>query len=208
MGERTKTEMVYRLIRSRITKGALKPGEKLNISELAAQSGVSTIPVREAIKQLQSEGLVEIDSYKGIHVVSYTMQEMRELYQIRAELEGLAARMAAEKNGSAIEKRLEKILDDRNKSVTKKNYDFHKLIYLHADSERLYNMIDNLWNAMYIVNNGVALQHVEGQKDKSAVEHRAIVKAIGAEDGELADKLIHQHILSAGERTILWIGKE
>lgn len=77
MSEVTKTEMAYRLIRRKITSGAFCPGERLNISELATQAGMSIIPVREAIKQLQMEGLIELDTYRGVRVVSYSQAELR-----------------------------------------------------------------------------------------------------------------------------------
>ena len=201
----TKTQMAYRMIRSKIMSGAFKPGEHLNISELAVQAGMSIIPVREAINQLQIEGLIELDAYRGIRVVSYTEAELREVYLIRAELEGLAGRLAAENSSEADIIKLQKILDDPKKSATKINTEFHKYIYLKANSERLYTMIMNLWDTWYLVSKGLALQHVEGQKERSKQEHSEILEAIKNHDGILTDELIHKHILEAGDSVTEWI---
>lgn len=207
MAEQTKMQMAYRLIRSKITSGAFRPGERLNISELAAQAGMSIIPVREAIKQLQIEGLVESDTYRGVRVVSYSQKELQELYLIRSELEGLAGRLAAEHNSEAGVAKLAKILDDPNKSVSRANTDFHRQIYKMADSERLLNLITNVWDTTYLINKGLALHHVEGQKERSAIEHREILEAIKNGEPERTDQLIRQHILDAGQRVMDWIGK-
>ena len=201
----TKTQMAYRLIRTKIMSGAFNPGTHLNISELAVQAGMSIIPVREAINQLQIEGLIELDAYKGIRVVSYTEAELREVYLIRAELEGLAGRLAAENWKDVDCDKLEKILDAPKKSANKINTEFHKYIYQKADAERLYNMITNLWDACYLVSKGLALQHVEGQKERSRQEHIEIMEALKIHNGTLVDELIHKHILTAGSSVTEWI---
>lgn len=207
MAEITKTQLAYRLIRSRITSGAFPPGTRLNISELATQSGMSIIPVREAIKQLQMEGLVELDAYKGARVVSYTREELRELYLIRSVLEGLAVRLAAAHNDSTSIAKLEKILTTPKKSVTKANKDFHLSLYMMSRAERLYNMIINLWDTTYIINKGLLLHHVVGQKERSATEHKKILEAVRSGDGDLADALMRQHIIDAGNLAMNWIDK-
>lgn len=205
MAETTKTEMAYRMIRNKITTGKCKPGTKLNISELAVMAGTSIIPIREAIKQLQIEGLVEIDSYKGAKVVSFSQREMREIYLIRSELEGLAGRLAAEQATPAQIARLEKILANPKMSSARINSEFHKAIYRMADSDRLFNIIMNVWDTAFMVSNGLALHNVEGQKLRSSEAHRKILLAITQHDCETTDKLIKSHILDTGERVIAWM---
>lgn len=197
MGYETKNEYAYKMIRKKITNGKLVPGEHLNISALASQAGTSTIPIREALKQLQTEGLIEFDTHKGAKVASFSTEELHEYYMIRAELEGLAGRLAvANKTPAAVEK-LEQLLDSPQKSAAKMNEEFHKHLYRMANADKLYAMIFSLWDTCYIVGKGFAINIDEKQRERSMAEHREILKALKENDQAKVDSLIKNHILSA-----------
>src|SRR2546429_8814054 len=113
---RTKTEMVYEKLKEEIITGLLDQGEKIVAREVARQMGVSDIPVREALKKLESEGLVENIPHVGSSVSTTNLKTAREIFAVRLELESYAARLAAKNaNASQIDE-LQKIVDaiDRN----------------------------------------------------------------------------------------------
>jgi DNA-binding GntR family transcriptional regulator len=95
LGYSTKVELVYRDLRERIVNGILHPGERLYLQTLADERGVSTVPVREALRRLESEGLVRNQPHAGATVASLDVEKIEVHFMVRAALEGLAARLAA-----------------------------------------------------------------------------------------------------------------
>ncbi|HEY8743471.1 MAG TPA: GntR family transcriptional regulator [Chloroflexota bacterium] len=94
LGYSTKVELVYRDLRERIVNGVLLPGERLYLQTLADERGVSTVPVREALRRLESEGLVKNQPHTGATVAALDVEKIEVHFMIRAALEGLAARLA------------------------------------------------------------------------------------------------------------------
>ncbi len=115
----TLREKILETIRDAILKGSLKPGERVSEPELAERFGISRTPIREAFRQLESEGYLEVIPRKGAVVASLSERDVEEFYAIKIILEGFAARMAAEKLSDkdidrleAINTKLQKLADE------------------------------------------------------------------------------------------------
>lgn len=192
----TKAEKVYQLIRESIMSGELPPTSKIVISRMASEFGVSNIPVREAIKQLEVEGLVEIKPHVGVHVAAFDAQLLRELYPLRMLLEGYAARLSAERCTPTDIKRFRSHIIIMEKAIRRGdmtsmgrlNHDFHLDLYRVGGNQRLLGYIDDMWQK-------TAMAHIvfrlEPSRAKSSnKEHIAIIDAIEQGEGDLAERLI------------------
>ena len=93
----TKSEIIYQEIKDDIINGKFKPNERMVISEVAREFGASEIPVREAMRQLESDGLIKSRPYAGAVVSNFDLPDIQKIYQIRAVLEGLAIRQAIDR---------------------------------------------------------------------------------------------------------------
>ncbi|MBE3518962.1 MAG: GntR family transcriptional regulator [Firmicutes bacterium] len=199
----TKSEYVYRVLRENIISGNLRPGTRLGQKWIAEQLQVSEIPVREAIKRLQAEGLVTVIPHAGAEVAKLDPLEMEEVLAIRAVLEGLAARTAAERIGPEDIVELEELLKQMDECVKRKdavtygllNQEFHKMIFSLSPYKRLLKMIDELWygaersRSVFILDPS----RLEASRD----EHRALVEALRNHDADKAEQLTKQHRYAA-----------
>ncbi len=192
-------DKVYERLRQAIFKGVLKPGERLVERKLAERLGVSRTPVREAIRMLEYEKLVYHKPHVGAVVAEIKDSEVLEIYRIRAVLEGLAARMAAEKITPSRIEQLEvlyKLLEQYAAEAPEKLDDVHRqfndMIYKAADSPRLYNMITTLVD--YVIRfAGVGYANPDRVKEANC-EHRRLLEAIKLRDGDLAERVAREHI--------------
>lgn len=203
-------QKVYRILKARIIKGDLKPGEKLLENKIAEQLGVSRTPVREALRELSAEGFVEISPNQAKIVSAVTFDEIWDLLQIRGVLEGLGANIAAKKiNPEKIEK-FNKIIDQMkhytaNNLVSEKiilnftrlDIEFHDLILNICGNKWLIQMHNNLKN--HINRFRVRSFSVPGTFSKSLNEHCKILDAIKKGESEVAEKLSKIHMIKAFE---------
>ena len=125
----TLREKILEMIRDAILKGTMKPGERVSEPELAERFGISRTPIREAFRQLESEGYLEVIPRKGAVVASLSERDIEEFYAIKILLEGFAAKMAAEKltekdidRLESINERLKKVAADGGLSFTARPY--------------------------------------------------------------------------------------
>lgn len=197
---RTAYEEVLDRLRRAILGGVLAPGTPLVLSELSTQLGVSRTPIREAIRDLASEGLVDFDAYRSSTVHVPTLAEAEEVYELRLTLEPIAVRRAVPRISDAevadareLHERMLKT-DDVGTWV-ELNRDFHALLTRPADSPRLLSIIASLRNAAAIQ---VALsiratitQLVGGNED-----HEHIIEAYASRAVEAAVDLTQQHLRS------------
>lgn len=196
----SKTELVTGMLRELIVTGELAAGTPLRQRDLAARLGVSATPVREALRRLESEGLVHTDLHRGATVADSAFGATEENYLIRATLESLAAELAAkhvtEEQLAAIETINAKIsgLAEHDPGYGSLNRDFHFAIYAAAGSPVLVSLMRMLWQAMP-EGPKVARTHRD-----SAAEHAAIVDALRAGDSTRASELTHHHIVTAYEQ--------
>ncbi len=191
---------VHVQLRQAIIKGVFKPGDRLVERKLAEQLKVSRTPVREAIRMLELEGLVSHVPRIGAVVAAVNEQDVLEVYRIRAVLEGLAARQAAEKIEDNQLEKLASLLGALDHFYRVKDLDkmeiahreFNDIIYRAAGSPRLYSMITTLVD---YINLYARIGYARpGRIAEAAEEHRRLVEAIKMRDGDLAERVAREHI--------------
>jgi DNA-binding GntR family transcriptional regulator len=191
------------LIREAIVHGRLAPGQRLKEEELARELGMSRTPVREALLILQSDGLVESVPRRGATVRSYAVDDLDDLYQLRAVLEGHAARRAATRISAADVARLEESCSrfellraaDDLQDLVKENLVFHNIIIDAAESPRLRGLLQRVIQVplvyksyyWYSVEQKLISQHYHGQ----------LARALGTGDAERAEMIMKEHVLEA-----------
>jgi DNA-binding GntR family transcriptional regulator len=196
-------EFAYRKIGEWLIEDKLLPGEALLESDLAARLQISRTPIREALSQLAQEGLVEIIPRRGAFVARITLEDIRELFEIREALEGIAARLAATK---AEQPKLEEI-EGLFRSAEKQNNQKKRLELFEEAGNRMHEYIirasDNRRIGRIIDTNRTLLrkeQHISasipGEIENSIKEHKAILKALKGRDAHLAEELMRKHIIS------------
>lgn len=194
----SKTDMVVALIRELIITGELAAGKQLRQRDLAARFHVSQTPVREAMRRLESEGLVVGDAHRGFTVVEADSGATEENFQIRAVLEGLGASLAAPKIDEAgiaklteLNNRMRALAED-DPAYPELNREFHFTLYEYAHSPLLLSLMRLLWQALH-GGPRVARSHAESTK-----QHELIIEALRRGDSEAAQKATYEHIMGAG----------
>lgn len=145
-------EIVYEELRNLILTGKIKPGTRMMEIELAEDMGVSRTPIREAIRKLEKEGLVVIEPRKGAYASEVSVKDMEDILEVRANLEGLAAYLAAERMTEAEKKALEEVKVKFREAVNEGNmadmisYDtkFHHMIVEASKNNHLIHMVEQL----------------------------------------------------------------
>jgi len=202
----TKTEIALQVLRERIGSGDLAPGARLRVEELANDLEMSPTPVREALRLLQADGLVDYRAHYGIVVTEYSADEVRDLFRIRALLEPLAVELAVPRVGPDELGELEQIHEQQEAAVrdgsgsamSKTNADWHWAIYEASGSQLLNEFIRRLWQAFP----WRTMWAVPGRSELWLRQHTALMDAIRAGDANGAAELMRTHITS-GEETLL-----
>jgi len=192
----------YSLILEAIDVGTYKPGDRLVESELADRFGVSRTPVREALQRLETQSLLTRDG-RSLIVASLDHNQLAELYVVRAELEGLAARLAA-RHATEEEVRVlramvaedQALLNDPQ-ALSRANRRFHKQIHLASHNRYLVQQLDLVHRSMALL--ASTSLAAEGRGTTALAEHNAIVEAIAAGDGNAAYEALRAHISRAFE---------
>ena len=192
----------YALILEAIDSGIYRPGDRLVESELADRFGVSRTPVREALQRLETQSMLARDG-RSLIVASLDHNQLAELYVVRAELEGLAARLAAQ-HASAEEIRvLHAMVEDDRKllgdpaALSRANRRFHKQIHLASHNRYLVQQLDLVHRSMALL--ASTSLAAEGRDAAALAEHEAIIAAIAARDGDAAYEALRTHISRAFE---------
>ena len=204
-------DAVYDALRSAIINSLLRPGERLNVDELADRLGVSLTPVRGAIQQLATEGLVEIRPRSGTFVASLTVQDVDETFKIRCALECLAARDAIDKFTDRDVRGLKELLralkkpvrtDEDRAAHDKNNSELHQTIIRLSENHRLQEMYEGLNAHLRIARiHAGHVGWVTRVRDEQ-VEHEAIVDAIERRDGAALEQALTHHIYRAKDDMI------
>jgi DNA-binding GntR family transcriptional regulator len=199
---RKMTDWVCDELREAIVNLRLRPGEPLREAALAEKLGVSKTPLREAFARLEQEGLVETTSFKGAVVTGYSERDLKEIYELRALLEGAAARSAAEHANDATLRALRDVLD-RSRALRDAGDlvglaellgRFDVIVYSQVTNDRIGALIDNL--RAHLTRIGKLTEDIPGRVEASVEEHAAIVDAILARNPDEADRLMRVHIAS------------
>lgn len=192
----------YTLILAAIDEGIYRPGDRLVESELAERFGVSRTPIREALQRLETQSLLSRDG-RSLIVASLDHNQLAELYVVRAELEGLAARLAA-RHATVEEVRVlrDMVSADRRlvndpAALSRANKRFHKQIHLASHNRFLVQQLDLVHRSMALL--ATTSLAAEGRGDEALDEHSAIVEAVAQGDGDAAAAALKEHISHAFE---------
>jgi DNA-binding GntR family transcriptional regulator len=198
-------EQVAERLRSRIYAHELVPGTWVDEQKLAEEYGISRTPMREALKVLASEGLVQLKPRRGCYVTELSEEDLDEIFPVMALLEGRVAfeatAKATDKNVTtleAIHNRLEKSAKQNNiDGFFEANQDFHKALQELAGNRWLQKAIDDLRIVVRLTRRDSL--RLDGRVTQSLEEHRAILAAIQKGDANEAGRLMHDHLLSGRE---------
>jgi DNA-binding GntR family transcriptional regulator len=199
-------DLVLEQLMDWIMDGKIHMGQKLNTEELAQQLGVSRMPVREALKTLEKQGLAESIPYVGSRVVKLTKSDLRQIYIMREALEPVTAYYTCQKitkeNIENIEKIQLKLEAEMQKSQPSPkqiyiyNREFHFAIYKLSGLTRLFETIQTLWNnlAFYKLIYGLTYVNEKGSADRMIEEHRSYIDALKAGDCELLQTKLRDNL--------------
>lgn len=202
LGRSTTAKVVAGMLRDEIQDGTLAPGTRLRQNELAERFDVSTTPVREALAQLQAEGLVRIDPHRGAVVFHPTAEDLLEYYEIREALESLAVTHAIDHITPEAAKKLDELIDRMRRTTNarrwaKLNDEFHLTLYACAHRPHLSSLIENLRDA----SNPYIYMFVANRKpsDQANGEHQDILDACVRGDADAAQHAIRDHLRHASQ---------
>jgi DNA-binding GntR family transcriptional regulator len=198
-------EYTINAIRETIRSGGFAPGQRLVVADLTKRFSVSAGPVREAIRRLTGEGLIDITPHRGATVKEFGRQDVREIFELREVVEGLAARLAAEKvgdgdNRSRMKSTLEEmrqIVAVREEGYVQHNQSFHELIYAMANNRRVTEAAKELTLPLYRLRYHYSMSRAYIKT--SAGEHELIGAAILDGDAARAERAMRKHIRNSGE---------
>ena len=193
-------EVVFNTLRQAILRGELKPGERLMEIQLANKLGVSRTPIREALRKLELEGLVNMVPRKGAEVADITEKSLRDVLEVRKALEELSVQLACEKiteeeieELKRVAERFKDTLDDQDVTkIAEADVAFHDIIYTATDNQKLILLLNNLREQMY-------RYRVEYLKKEEAypqliAEHEELIDNISKRNKEEATRIMCEHI--------------
>lgn len=198
-------DQVFDRLEEDILSGVYRRGEVLTEMRLCEELGVSRTPIREALRRLEQEHIIE-DCGKGMRVLSITAEDAACIYEIRRRIEGLAARACAEKIGTDELNEMRDLIDLQefyaargdSERVKTMDSDFHNMVYRCSGSAVLYDTLAPLHKKIQKYRKA----NVESKSRAvvSVAEHRAIFEAIASRDAEAAEQTMTKHVMSARDR--------
>lgn len=198
-GAGTTADAAYSALRQSILQGDLAPGERLRSDALANDLKVSRTPVREALRKLEAEGLVQ-RSGSGLIVREFSEHDLTELFYVREALEGMAARLAAENATPGEIGEIRELLDDMETlgqrgdlvALRPLTAEYHRLVGRAAHNGRLLQSLENLLGHVRQMQTSTLL-NIQGRAAEALKEHRDLLQAIEARDSERAEKVAREH---------------
>lgn len=205
------TDRAYLRLRGQILDGDLRNGERLGEEELAEALGISRTPVREALRRLAAEGLVEVLPNRGARVSVWDENDVADIFELRVLLESHAARRAAGNVTDDLIERLTTICDEMEaevaaeggrdlKAVATKNREFHATVVEASGSPRLPGLVASLVHVPVIMQ--TFKTYSDEALNRSLRHHREIVDALLARDGVWAHSVMRAHVLAAQHQII------
>ena len=195
-------DQVYAVLRERIATGEIERGSRLHQEDLASEFGVSRTPVREALRKLAAEGLVDLFANRGARVATATPEQLRSSYETRLVVEPGAARIAAERRLPAAISQMRAAIRDEEMAgrsapkLFKANRDFHLALVEGTGNPELVKFMEHVWIGRIGATLYASRMDPSGLKADSAA-HVSIADAIEAGEGELADDLTRGHLKRA-----------
>lgn len=197
------SEIAYRKLRERILSGDLKAGVALKERDLCAELGISRTPVREALRRLSTDGLVDMAPRRSIRVSNVEMGELSEIYEVGRLLQshavGLAARKATQEDINRLEVLVEEMeavtrndKEDMSQAFSRLDHEFHSTISQIARNSRIANFINQTISLQLVAN----VMHTYAKEDfaKSNADHRKILAALKAGDEKAASAAMASHV--------------
>ncbi len=196
----SRAEYVYQKMRQAIQEGRFQQGERMREEDIAKTLGVSRTPVREALRRLQTRGLLDFAPGRGLGIVELSRSQILELYAMRELLEGAAARLAAQHATPTEITYLRHLLDEFRQSKDPQrlayiNRAFHRTICDAAHNRYMVQSLNDLGDALALLR-GTTFA-VKGRPESADIEHRAILDAIQKGDPDAAEKAARVHIRKA-----------
>ncbi|MEM4406782.1 MAG: GntR family transcriptional regulator [Candidatus Hadarchaeum sp.] len=211
--ERTTSDVeinrIVKTLRREIFAGYRLPRERLIEGDLVKEYGVNRMVVRQAIRQLQAEGLVNIEPFRGAWVSEVSLDQILEQYHVLAILEGAAAEMAATRiSGTDVNVleaniAMQKVLDPGNvKRWQELNHEFHKTINLRSGNSKLIQLIKEVsrFTSYWFI-----MLSIPGRIEANIKEHEEIVKSLKSRDGRKARVDVENHVLGAGRYLVNYL---
>ena len=198
----TKSDFAYTRVRELILSGELEPGAVINQAILARQIGISTTPLREALKRLKQQGLVELDAHRDARVAALDAEEARDLLEVRRSLDPLAASLAADRRTKQDLVEMRSSLEGlqalpSNPSVQQlvAHRRFHTAIYRASHNALLVETLDGLWDtADRYRRHGLQVERSDAERAAKDREHRLLFEAIVEGDAGTAADVMTAHI--------------
>ncbi len=203
-GYKTKVDIIYEVLMQKIAGGDYQDGDRLVISQISRENGVSDIPVREAVRRLESEGYVSIAPNQGPVVRCFSKERLREIFQIKAVLEGYAARLSIDfltpediRELHQRNDRLRQALEKNDmKEYSRLNVEFHLRLYQNMPQRELYGMIQELWKKYSITKTVFSVAPT--RMEQSIDEHEELLRLIVQRDYDQVERLMRAHKMRAG----------
>ena len=206
----TKSDLAYTRLRGLILSGDLAPGAVLPQAALASTIGISTTPLREALRRLKQEGLVDLDAHRDARVRPLDAAEARDLLELRGSLDPLAASLAAQRRTDADLAEVRAALDGLEALSThpsaaqlESHHRFHAAIHRASHNALLVETLDGLWvKTDRYRRHGLATGRSDEERDDRATEHRQLFEAVEDGDAAAAAELMRRHVeTSLGARS-------
>lgn len=201
----SRAEHAYQQLFNAILNGGLKPGSRIRETELAEWLAISRTPVREAIRRLESEGLICSSGHRGMTIAELDQQAVMELYQMREVLEASAASLAAKHASEAEIYNLRELFYQEQQqqdpvALAQTNRAFHNAIYQAAHNRYLLKSLNSLRDSMALL--GATTYSLPSRSLAALAEHQLILQAIENGDSVAAEKAAREHIRAAQQARI------
>jgi len=204
IAHRKKADLVYEHLREQIINGTYAPGRRMTLADLAGELRLSHMPVREALLKLEREGLLVSEPHRGMRVARPSLEDAKELFEVRCELEGLAAYRSCNADDPTLIDDLEKANSNFAEAFERQdftemgaaNWVFHRRILHAAGSAQLKRFLEDVWTGSLRYRLGYQL--IPGRAKHTIAEHEAIIAGIRSGDPEAARRGAREHIRQAG----------
>ena len=209
---RTVTSTLVENLRDEILLGELAPGQYIRLEEIAARFDVSTMPVREALRDLEAEGLVTIYPHKGAVVTQLSADELQDIYDVRAVLEEMATQLAVPHMTEATFSQLLSYIDQMDShlgeliTLIKLNHNFHITLYSASGRRHLCDLTRLLrYRTQHYLH--AFISNLGGMPQAQA-EHRAIIEACRLGNSDHAASLVHNHVAHVGHAIVEYVRQQ
>lgn len=204
---------IYELLKRRIIDGRFPPGAKLTEESLVKELGVSRTPIREALNRLAQDGLITIIPYRGAFVTTLSEEDVRDVFEIREALEGMAARLAAERMTPKTLARLRRHFKEGMAASRGNGYveyshadrEFHEALARASGNRQLIQFLKALADRFQMIRRQTV--RLSGRAQKSFREHLTVIEALSRRDPHMAETRIREHIRNVRSDLFKAMGK-